>query len=202
MNRTIDTLGHPVSGSTAPAIDQYERAAHELRCLINDPLASVDRALAEAPAMSIAHTLRAWLHLLGTEAPALATAREAAEAAARHAGTDRERLHARAAALVADGRWRDGGRVLEDLSAPAPSATCSRCRPGTRSNSSPATRACCATASRARAAALERRHAGPPRRARHARLRARGNRRPCRGPSAPDGAPSTCSRATPGPGMR
>jgi len=116
----IDSLGHPASGATAAAIDHYEQAAHELRCLVGDPLASIDRALAAAPCMSIAYTLRAWLHLLGTEAPALAVAREAAEAAARHAGTDRERLHARAAALVAAGRWREGGRLLEDLSARHP----------------------------------------------------------------------------------
>ncbi|HEY6132517.1 MAG TPA: tetratricopeptide repeat protein, partial [Rubrivivax sp.] len=120
MTVLIDTLGHPVSGANAAAIDHYEQAAHELRCLIGDPLASIDRALAEAPGMSIAHTLRAWLHLLGTEAPALGTAREAAEAAARHAGTERERSHAHAAALVAAGRWHDGARELEDLSAQYP----------------------------------------------------------------------------------
>lgn len=120
MTTLIDALGHPVSGATAAAIDHYERAAHELRCLIGNPLATIDRALAEAPAMSIAHTLRAWLHLLGTEAPALPTAREAAEAAARHAGTERERMHAQAAAWVADGRWRDAARLLEDLSAQHP----------------------------------------------------------------------------------
>lgn len=92
MTSLIDALGHPVTGANAAAIDHYETAAHELRCLIGDPLAAIDRALAEAPAMSVTHALRAWLHLLGTEAPARETAREAAEAAARHAGTDRERL--------------------------------------------------------------------------------------------------------------
>lgn len=117
MTVLLDTLGHQVSGATAAAIDHYELAAHELRCLIGDPLTTIDRALAEAPCMSIAHTLRAWLHLLGTEAPALSTAREAAEAAARHAGTDRERMHARSAMLVAAGHWRDAARQLEDLSA-------------------------------------------------------------------------------------
>jgi len=120
MTVHMDALGHPVSGATAAAMDHHEQAAHELRCLVGDPLATIDRALAEAPAMSIAHALRAWLHLLGTEAAALGTAREAAEAAARHAGTDRELMHARAAALVAAGRWRDGGRVLEDLSTQHP----------------------------------------------------------------------------------
>jgi len=120
MPHLTDTHGHPVSGATAAALDHYEQAAQDLRCLVGDPLAAIDRALAEAPAMSIAHTLRAWLHVLGTEAPALPTAREAAEAAARLAGTDRERMHARAAALVAAGHWREGARLLEDLSAQHP----------------------------------------------------------------------------------
>jgi tetratricopeptide (TPR) repeat protein len=120
MSVLVDTLDHQVTGATATAIDHYEQAAHELRCLIGDPLASIDRALAEAPGMSIAHTLRAWLHLLGTEAPALGTARDSAAAAARHAGTERERMHAHAAALVAAGRWRQAARVLEDLSAQHP----------------------------------------------------------------------------------
>jgi len=109
-----------VSGSTATALDHYEQAAHELRCLVGDPLATIDRALAAAPAMSIGHTLRAWLHLLGTESSALATARDEAQAAARHAATERERMHAQAAALVAAGRWREGARLLEDLSAQHP----------------------------------------------------------------------------------
>jgi hypothetical protein len=120
MTTLIDAHGHPMSGATAAAIDHYEQAAHELRCLVGDPLATIDRALADAPAMSIAHTLRAWLHLLGTEASALAAAREEAEAAARYAGTERERMHAQAAGLVAAGRWRDGARLLEDLSARHP----------------------------------------------------------------------------------
>jgi hypothetical protein len=120
MTTLIDAYGYPVTGATAAAIDHYEQAAHELRCLVGDPLATIDRALAEAPTMSIAHTLRAWLHLLGTEAPALPTARAAASCAARHAGTERERMHAQAAGLVASGCWRDGARLLEDLSARYP----------------------------------------------------------------------------------
>ena len=40
--------GHRVSGATAAGLEAYEQAAHELRCLIGDPLASVERALAAA----------------------------------------------------------------------------------------------------------------------------------------------------------
>jgi tetratricopeptide (TPR) repeat protein len=115
-----DSAGYGVSGATPQAIELFEQAAHELRCLIDDPLATVDRAIAVAPDMAMAQVLRSWLHLLGTEPSALPVARECAATAARLAGTERERLHARAAALVADGRWRDGARVLEDVSARFP----------------------------------------------------------------------------------
>jgi hypothetical protein len=120
MTMLHDATGHPMSGATATAIDRFEQAAHELRCLIGDPLASIDHALEAAPDMAMGHVLRAWLHLLGTEPAAQPVARTCAAAAMQHAGTEREQLHAQAASLVAEGRWRDGARTLEDLSARFP----------------------------------------------------------------------------------
>ena len=111
-----DAAGHPLSGATADAALLFEQASHELRCLIDDPLATIDRALAAAPAMAMGHVLRAWLHLLGTEPAALDEAAACAARAAANAATEREALHARAAGLVAAGEWREGARVLEDLS--------------------------------------------------------------------------------------
>lgn len=116
MNPLKDAAGHPVSGATGAAIDHYEHASHEMRCLIGDPVATIDRALEAAPGMAMAHVLKAWLHLLGTEPAALPVAHACAEAARLHAGNERERLHAQAAALVAAGQWREGARALEDLS--------------------------------------------------------------------------------------
>jgi tetratricopeptide (TPR) repeat protein len=115
-----DAAGHELSGATADAGLLFEQASHELRCLIDDPLATIDRAIVAAPAMAMAHALRAWLHLLGTEPAALGEAAACATRAAANAGTEREALHARAAGLVAAGAWREGARVLEDLSARYP----------------------------------------------------------------------------------
>jgi tetratricopeptide (TPR) repeat protein len=112
----IDNQGHCVSGATAESLHAWEQAAHELRCMVDDPVASVDRALALAPEMTMAHVLRAWLHLLGTEPGGIATARAACDAARALPADDRERRHVEAAAAVAGGRWREGGRRLEDLS--------------------------------------------------------------------------------------
>jgi tetratricopeptide (TPR) repeat protein len=116
MTTLHDAQGHALTGATGRALDHYEQAAHELRCLVGDPLASIDRALAEAPGMAIAHVLRAWLHLLGTEPDALPEAAACAARATACAGTERERRHAQAATRLAAGHWHDAARLLEDLS--------------------------------------------------------------------------------------
>src|SRR5262245_24032334 len=112
----IDAQGHRVSGATAEGLQAWEQAAHELRCMVDDPLASVERALALAPEMPMAHVLKAWLHLLGTEPDGIAVARAACDAARQLPCDEREQRHVEAATAVAHGRWREGARRLEDLS--------------------------------------------------------------------------------------
>lgn len=111
-----DSAGHEVTGATADGLAHFETAAHQFRCYIGDPVASVDAALAAAPEMVMAHVLKAYLHLLGTEPLALPVARKCLATAADLAATERERGHLEAARLLAEGRWRAAGRVLEDVS--------------------------------------------------------------------------------------
>ncbi len=111
-----DLHGHALTGATADSLEAYEHAQRELRCYIGDPVASVDRALAASPGMTMAHLLKAWLHLLGTEPGGLAVARACCDAAATLPATERERSHLHATTLLTAGRWRDAGRALEDLS--------------------------------------------------------------------------------------
>lgn len=111
-----DTLGHPLSGANAAAAEQYEQACHEFRCLINDPLASAQRAIALAPEFTMAHVLVAWLNLLGTEPGGLAPARAALEATRRLAVDEREAMHLKAIEHLVEGRWHAAGLVMEDLS--------------------------------------------------------------------------------------
>ena len=156
----IDATGHTVTGATAAAV-ALRSGAHEMRCLIGDPVATIERALAEAPAMSMAHMLRAWLHLLGTEPPALAVAREAAEAAARHAGnaiaSGRMRAPPRSSPPAAGARPRAaGGPVGAAPARPARAAG----RPPDRLLHRRFAHA--ARPHRARAAAVGRRHARLP----------------------------------------
>lgn len=110
-----DAVGYQLSGCNARAIDLLERALYEMRCYAVDPLASADAALAEAPECVMAHVLRAWLHVLGTEKPALAVARDALATARALPHTEREAGHLRAIELWSEGRWHAAGRALEDL---------------------------------------------------------------------------------------
>ncbi len=110
-----DMHGLTLTGATDTARIHYETAIAELQCYRGDPVSSVERALAEAPHFAMAHALRAWLHLLGTEPGALQVAREAHAVATRTAASERERGHAAAIGHLVEGRWHAAGRVLEDV---------------------------------------------------------------------------------------
>jgi tetratricopeptide (TPR) repeat protein len=112
----IDSNGHRMSGATPHSLEAYEQAAHEMRCLVDDPVASIARALEASPEMTMAHLLQAWLHLLGTEPDGVAVAQAACAAAAALPADDREQRHLAAAQALAQGRWREAGQRLEDLS--------------------------------------------------------------------------------------
>jgi tetratricopeptide (TPR) repeat protein len=115
-----DSAGHQMTGATAEGLAHFETATHQFRCYIGDPLASVEAALAAAPQMVMAHVLKAYLHLLGTEPLALPVARGCHAAAADLAASERERGHVEAVRLLTEGRWRAAGRVLEDVSVAYP----------------------------------------------------------------------------------
>jgi hypothetical protein len=116
FSRHQDALGHALSGADPKAIDFFEQASHELRCLVADPLATANKALAESPNFTMAHALVAWLYLLGTEPGAIAPARAALEAARALPADEREAMHLGAIEHVVNGRWHAAGALLEDLS--------------------------------------------------------------------------------------
>jgi len=111
-----DTVGYEVSGAGAQSLGALEQGLHELRCYIGDPVATVERALADSPAFVMGHVLKGYLHLLGTEPVGLPVARAAHQAALALPANDRERRHLQAIDHLTAGCWRAAGRVLEDLS--------------------------------------------------------------------------------------
>ena len=115
-----DSMGLRLSGANAAALPHYETAVAELRCFIGDPVAAVDRALEVAPEMVMAHALKAWLLLLGTEPAGVAVAEACHAAASGLPATSREKGHLAAIGHLVRGRWHAAGRVLEDVTLDEP----------------------------------------------------------------------------------
>jgi tetratricopeptide (TPR) repeat protein len=116
----VTDAGLVMTGASPEAVSFYEAAGHQFRCYIGDPVASIDKALELSPGMPMAHALKAWLHLLGTEPSGIPVARECLRSARNLKATERERRHLRAIELVTQGQWRAAGRVLEELTAEHP----------------------------------------------------------------------------------
>jgi tetratricopeptide (TPR) repeat protein len=114
--RSTDFHGQALTGATGDSIALLETGLHQLRCYIGDPVATVDRALSESPMLVMGHVLKAYLHLLGTEPLGIPDAREIHQHAVGLPANERERRHLKAVGELSEGRWRDAGRTLEQLS--------------------------------------------------------------------------------------
>src|SRR5262245_64395245 len=110
-----DIRGLALSGATAASLPRFEAAVRQLNLYIEDPVATVDQALAESPDFVMAHALRAWLHLLGTEPAGVQIARASLAAAQKLPATDREQGHLTAIGHLVEGRWWAASQVLEDI---------------------------------------------------------------------------------------
>ena len=88
-----DIRGLALSGATAASLPRFEAAVRQLNLYIDDPVATVDQALAESPEFVMAHALRAWLHLIGTEPAGVQIARAALALAQKLPATVREQGH-------------------------------------------------------------------------------------------------------------
>src|ERR1700704_1477300 len=110
-----DIRGLALSGATAASLPRFEAAVHQLNLYIDDPIATVDQALAESPEFVMAHALRAWLHLIGTEPAGVQIARAALAAAQSLPATVREQGHLTAIGHLVEGRWSAASQVLEDI---------------------------------------------------------------------------------------
>ena len=110
-----DALDLELTGATPAALAHYERAVHELQCFIGDPVASVESAISASPDFVMAHVLKGYLYGLATERAATAIAGSAHAAALPLGGTARERAHVAALGRLAQGRWHEASRLLEDV---------------------------------------------------------------------------------------
>ncbi|MER8975155.1 MULTISPECIES: tetratricopeptide repeat protein [unclassified Mesorhizobium] len=110
-----DAFGLTLSGATEAGLSSYSRAVRELQCFIGDPVGSIDRAIAEDPGFVMAQVFKGYLFGLATEREATAVAKACHEAALPLAATAREQAHVAALGHLAEGRWHEAARVLEDI---------------------------------------------------------------------------------------
>jgi len=115
MTTRVDARGEPMSGASDTAVSLYEQALAELQCYCGDPLATLDRALAESPDFVMAHCFRAYIYALSTEAQAVPEARASFDAAAALAKNSRERRHLVALRQLLDGSWEGAISALEEV---------------------------------------------------------------------------------------
>jgi hypothetical protein len=115
-----DCRGHRLMGATDKSLTHYETALRELNLFINDPVATVDKTIAEGPDFVMAHALRAWLNLLGTEPAGIPIARQALDAAWELPATGQEQGHVTAIDHLVNGRWHAAAQVLEDVTIECP----------------------------------------------------------------------------------
>lgn len=111
-----DDLNLAHSGADADSLAHYRLALRQFQCYIEDPVASTDAALGVRPDFVMAHVLKAYLLLLGTEPETIAIARDCHATAARLSANARERGHIEAIGQLLDGNWHRAARVLEDVS--------------------------------------------------------------------------------------
>ena len=110
-----DVRGHALSGASETSAALYGKALREFNLYSADPVATIDAALAESPGFVMAHALRAWLHLLGTEPAGIPVARANWETASRLGTTAQERGHLAAIGHLVEGRWHAASRAIEDV---------------------------------------------------------------------------------------
>jgi tetratricopeptide (TPR) repeat protein len=102
-----DGRGNPVSYPRQDAIEALDNAFELLHAYQADPLAAVDKIIAEHPDFTMAHAFRAGALATATDKAFESELRksvEAAEALAPHAN-DRERMYVAAARAWLDGHW-------------------------------------------------------------------------------------------------
>ena len=171
-----DLRGMPATGADAFALSRYEAALGQFQTYVGDPVATIDEAVQAAPAFVAGHLFKALVLYTLAERKFVPMAAEALDLARRHASRANERelgLMA-AAGLLVEGRWVDACQALDRVLVDSPAR---RARAAGRAPDGLLSRRRAEPAQPrfARVAALGRVGTRLLVRARHARVRARGD---------------------------
>ncbi len=117
-----DIRGIPVSGANQAALEHSEAALLSYQTFVGDPIATIERALVDAPDFILGHLMRAGILMTAGERRTVGEARKslaAAEALIDRAN-DREKGLARAIRQLVDGTWRDACTTFDAVLAEYP----------------------------------------------------------------------------------
>ena len=110
-----DIHGQSLSGADALTAAGWDALLRETTLYAGDPLGGADALIEAAPDFVMPHLLKAWMLLLSTETQAVPMARATLDQLRPMPRNAREEGHLAALDHLADGRWWDASRVMEDV---------------------------------------------------------------------------------------
>ncbi len=108
-----DRQGNRLNGASATAAAHYDQALHSFNIYRGDPVAAIEKAIAESPAFPMAHILRAYLMGLATEPAGTAEAKASLARLEALPLDEREASHAEALGHLVAGNWTAAALVLD-----------------------------------------------------------------------------------------
>lgn len=109
----VDRQGNPLTGATANALDDYERAVWSFNIYRGDPIALLDRAIEAAPEFVMAYLLKGHLYALATEPEASAEAQRLLDRASSLPCNEREQSHCAALGRILAGNWNAAAITMD-----------------------------------------------------------------------------------------
>jgi tetratricopeptide (TPR) repeat protein len=110
----------PITGATPAALDLYETAIAQFNCYRDDPVATLDGAIAESPDFAMAQIAKGYLLVGATEKDLVPEAARLAERVRGLELNERERAHAGALQAFVQGEMHEASRRLDRILADDP----------------------------------------------------------------------------------
>ena len=116
----IDAHGLFLTGASRTAADAWDRAVAAYNRYAGDPVAELDAAIADSPGFLMAHVLKGYMHLLGSNPRAVKVGRRCLDAVRDLDGSPGERAHKAALSFLVGGDIPAAARALEDAAIAEP----------------------------------------------------------------------------------
>lgn len=116
----MDLQDNMLAGASREGSEAYAAAIEQLSNYAGDPLGAADHLIEAEPSFVMAHALKAWLYLLGTDARAASAVKTFMTGADELPAGRREKGHLAAITALAEGHFHQASRIMEDVNAEFP----------------------------------------------------------------------------------